>query len=114
MGTYEELPVYKASYDLLLEIFKFTSGFSKEYKYTVGENLKQETIDLLKLIFRVNSNMDKTVILQEARERIEVIRLYIRIMKDLHQINLKLFVQVNQKVEDVSRQLAGWQKSLKV
>ena len=79
----------------------------------MGESLKKETIELLTLIFRANSRRDKETVLQEARERIEVIRLFIRVMKDLHQISLKRFVQVNQKVEDVSKQLTGWQKSQK-
>jgi hypothetical protein len=43
MAQYNELPVYKATYDLLLAIFQFTKEFSKEYKYTVGESLKKET-----------------------------------------------------------------------
>ena len=114
MSLHQELPVYKASYDLLMEIFSFTKEFSKEYKYTVGESLKKETIELLTLIYRANSRTDKQQVLQEARERIEVIRLFIRLMKDMRQINLKKFVQVNQKVEDVSKQLTGWQKSLKI
>ena len=58
------MPVYKASYDLLLEIFQFTKEFSKEYKYTVGESLKNETIELLTLIFRANSRTDKLQVLQ--------------------------------------------------
>ncbi len=114
MALHSELPVYKASYDLLLEIFQFTKEFSKDYKYTVGESLKKETIELLTLIFRANSRQDKAVVLQEARERIEVIRLFIRLMKDLQQINIKKFVHINEKVEDVSKQLTGWQKAMKV
>ena len=47
MALYDELPVYKASYDLLLEIFKFTKNFTKEYKYTVGESLKKEMLELI-------------------------------------------------------------------
>jgi len=39
MALYSELPVYKATYDLLLAIFRFTKDFGKEYKYTVGESL---------------------------------------------------------------------------
>jgi len=39
MGLHYDLPVYKACYDLLLEIFQFTKDFTKEYKYMVGENL---------------------------------------------------------------------------
>ena len=114
MGLHYELPVYKACYDLLIEIFEFTKDFSKEYKYTVGESLKNETIKLLILIFRANSRTDKQMVLQEAREQIEVIRLLIRLMKDMRQVSLKTFVQVNQKVEEVSKQLSGWQKSIKI
>jgi len=40
MAKYDELPVYKASYDLLLKIFRFTKEFNGEFKYTVGESLK--------------------------------------------------------------------------
>lgn len=111
MAIYNELPVYKASYDLLIEIFRFVKNFSKEYKYTVGDNLKKETIDLIMLIYRANSYRDKLKIIQEAREKIEVIRLLVRLMKDLRQISLSVFVQVSEKIEFVSRQLSGWQKS---
>ena len=45
MALYSELPVYKATYDLLLAIFRFTKDFGKDYKYTVGESLKKETIE---------------------------------------------------------------------
>lgn len=66
MALHYDLPVYKASYDLLLEIFKFTKEFTKEFKYTMGESLKKETLDLLTLIFRANSKTDKQATLQEG------------------------------------------------
>lgn len=113
MRLHSDLPVYKATYDLLLTIFLFTKSFSKEYKYTIGESLKKETIELLTLIYRVNVHKDLHKLLDEARERIEVIRLFVRIMKDLHQISLKQFINVNESIENVSRQLIGWQKSMK-
>ena len=111
LGQYNELPVYKATYDLLLSIFQFTRDFSREYKYTVGESLKKETIELLTLIYRANSKYQKAEILQTAREQIEVIRLLIRLMKDMKQISLGKFVKINVVVENVSKQLTGWQKS---
>ena len=70
MSFYDELPVYKATYDLLLEMFWFTKDFSKEYKYTVGESLKKETVELITLIYRANSRLDKQATLQTAREEI--------------------------------------------
>ena len=113
MGRYNEFPVYKASYDLLLDIFRFTKNISKEFKYTVGESLKKETTKLITLIYRANSKKDKYDVIQEARERIEIIRLFIRLMKDLKQISIKRFVLVNKQIENVSKQLTGWQKKIK-
>jgi hypothetical protein len=66
MAQYDELPVSQATYDLLLEIFRFTKDFSKEYKYTVGESLKKETIELITLIYRANSRVDKQATHQTA------------------------------------------------
>ena len=80
MSRYDELLVYKASYDLLLEIFRFTKEFNREYKYTVGESLKKETLELITLIYRANSKAAKRETLQSAREKIEVIRLFVLLM----------------------------------
>ena len=106
-----ELPVYKASYDLLLGIFALTGQFKREFKYTVGERLRNETLDLLGLIQRANGRKDRREVLLEAREKVEVIRLFLRLMKDLHQLSLKTFVNINRQVESVSKQLAGWEKA---
>ena len=89
----------KASYDLLLEIFHFTKEFKREYKYTVGESLKKEMLEMITYIYQANSKRDKQETLQLAREKIEVIRLFVRMMKDLHEISLKRFVQVNKQIE---------------
>ena len=110
MAIYDQLPVYKVSYDFLVEIFKFTKNFSQEYKYTIGESLKKETIELITNIYRANRSESKKALLQSARENLEVVRLYLRLVKDLKQINLERFISLNEKVESVSKQLAAWQK----
>jgi SHS2 domain-containing protein len=114
MAKYDELPVYKASYDLLLGIFDFVKDFKREYKYTLGEELKKEAIGLVMLIYKVNGLEDKIKVLKKARAKTETIRLLLRIIKDLRLINISRFVGINKKIEKVSRQLTGWQKSIKV
>lgn len=111
MANYDNLPVYKASYDLLVEIFQFVKSFNKEYKYTIGEKLKNETLDMIMNIYRANSRQSKFEVLQKARENVEVIRLLFRLVKDLKQISINKFVEINEKIENVSKQLAGWQKA---
>ena len=111
MAIYDTLPVYKTSYDLLLEIFNFSKNMEREYKYTIGESLKKETVELITNIYRANSSQEKKTLLQKARENIEVVRLYLRLIKDLKQIDLAKFVRINVLIESVSKQLSFWQKA---
>lgn len=113
MSLYSSLSVYKASYDLLIQLFVSTKNFEREYKFTIGENIKKEGMEMVKNIYRANSSLVKKQLIQSARENIEMIRLNLRILQDLKQINLKKFVFLNEKIEVVSKQLVAWQNSQK-
>jgi hypothetical protein len=110
---YNFLPVYKVSYDLVLDIFGAVKDFNREYKYTLGENIKKEAIEMITEIYRANSSFSKKPNIQKARERIEIIRMFFRLAQDLHQVGVKKFVDVNEKVESISKQLAAWEMSQK-
>jgi hypothetical protein len=109
MATYNNLPVYKVSYELLVELFRYTKNFSREYKYTIGESIKKEVLEMIRNIYRANSIQMKRGVIQSARENVETIRLFLRLLKDLQQINIAKFVFLNEKIEDVSKQLTAWQ-----
>ena len=51
MTTYDNLPIYHASYSLLLELFRFTRDFNREYQYTLGESIKKETVEMITHIY---------------------------------------------------------------
>ncbi len=112
MATYDNLPVYKASYDLLLEIFNFSKNMDREYKYTIGEDLKKETTEMIANIYRANCSHNKKELIGRARENVEIVRLYLRLIKDLKQIALLKFVRINEIIESISKQLNFWQKAV--
>ncbi|MFH2143501.1 MAG: hypothetical protein ABIJ97_13835 [Bacteroidota bacterium] len=45
MALYYELPVYKDIYTLLLKIFEATRLYPREYKYTLGQDMKRDALD---------------------------------------------------------------------
>lgn len=112
MTTYDNLPVYKTSYDLLLLVFNLVKEFKKEYKYTLWDSIKKEIINLISNIYKANSKYDKQKNIWLAREKLELLRLYIRLCKDLKIINLNRFVEINLLIESISKQLVAWDKSL--
>jgi len=113
MATYDNLPAYKTSYDLLIMIFEVVKKFNKEYKYTLWDKIKNEIIDLITSIYRANSSFDERLKnIKKAREQVEVLKLYMRVCKDLKIINLWKFADTSLNVESLSKQLFAWEKSL--
>ncbi len=59
MAQYQHLPIYKQTYDILLRTMTATKEFPREYKYTLGQKIKDELIELVVMIYRANSAADK-------------------------------------------------------
>lgn len=112
MALYTSLPVYKLGYDLLIHIHKTTKTFTREHKYTLGESLKKESIQLLVQVYKANKSKKekRTNNIDTAREHLEIIRLLFRVIKDLNIIGTKTYVNSNLKIEELSKQLTAWQK----
>ncbi len=109
---HDTLPVFKKGYDLLIEIYKMTTDLRREYKYTIGEKLKNETLELLLEIYRANLSRKKEIYIDRCRENTEAVRLLIRLLHDLRQISIKRMIAINILIESVSKQLSGWKKSV--
>ena len=59
MALHTELPVYKDTYQLILKIFEITKEFSKEYKYTLGQDMKRDALQMIRSIYRPNKHKNR-------------------------------------------------------
>ena len=107
-----EWAVYKTGYDFLLEIYHRTKGFPREYKFSLGEKMKQASLDLLIDVYKANKSRKESRIthIENARRNVEILRLLLRITKDLNLLGAKGFVKLNLQIQDLSKQLTAWQK----
>jgi hypothetical protein len=55
MAISSSLKVYKDSYDLLLHLYQISTNFNKDFKYTLGEKIKNETLEILINIYYAGS-----------------------------------------------------------
>jgi len=110
MATYDNLPVYKVSYDLLVQLFRLCRNMQRDYRYTLGESIKNELIALMLNVYRANCREQKRDLIVQARENVEVVRLLLRLLQELKQISIPEFASANEKIESVSKQLVSWEK----
>ena len=62
MALYYELPVYRDTYQLILKIFAYTKDFSKEYKFTLGQDMKRDALRLVRNIYgRISQHLRKSI-----------------------------------------------------
>ena len=70
MALHTELPVYRDTYKLVLEIFVSTKNFPKEYKYSLGRDMERDVLVLMRCIYRANRAQEKTAFLNEFLDNI--------------------------------------------
>ena len=111
MAQYRHLPIYKQTYDLLLRTMTATKDFPREYKYTLGQKMKDELIDLVILIYRANSAPDKERHIQSIVERVQAIQLIMRLSHDMRILSRRHYAALSEMTDSVARQAQGWLKS---
>lgn len=111
MAQIKHLPIYKTTYELLELIVRVTKGFPRDFKYSLGDKIRGEVIDLVVFIFKANATKQERV--ENAGkiiERIQVIELLVRLTKDLRLINVKQFSEIVLLSDSLGRQANGWIK----
>ena len=83
MALHTELPVYKDTYQLILKIFEITKEFSKEYKYTLGQDMKRDALQLIRSIYRANKHKNRAEHLEVFLDELELLKLEIRLCVDM-------------------------------
>jgi hypothetical protein len=113
MAQYEHLPIFKKAYDLTLYFEKIVRNFSRYHKYSVGAELRELSREVMRLIRRANDAEDKAPLLLQNRERLEDLKIAIRLCKDLQAFqNFNSFQYSINEVVDICKQNEGWLKAM--
>ena len=111
MGLYYELPIYKASYQLVLTLYRLTRNFKKEHKYTLGQEMKHNASQMVLCIFRANSAVDKREDLRILSDYLEYLKLQLRLCVDMRLITPAQHAEVFEEMNVIGKQVTGWRKA---
>ena len=112
MALYTHLPVYEKTLRLLLDVVPCTMRMQRDYRYTMGEQLKRCIMDILILIFKANKTEQKGEYISVAREKLVEVQIMMRVLNELRQISDKQFMMFAEMTEGISKQLSAWERSV--
>ncbi len=114
MARYDHLPIFKKAYDLCLEIELQARSFSRDYRYTIGTEIRQISHEIPSLIMIANNHCEKRKYLEELWIKLEKLKLLVRLAFDLKCLkDLKHYERLSAILVEISRQNEGWLKSVK-
>lgn len=110
MARYDHLLIFKSTYALCLLTYRLTHNFGRDYRYTLGDRMKEATHDLLDILVETNSMNDsgKAKSLCAFLLKLEKFRMYVRISCDLGLITPESFGKVALNMEEIEKQAQRW------
>ena len=112
MTLYYSLPVYRDTYKLVIKVFEITQNFSREYKYTLGQDMKRDVMQLVRSIYRANkSTTKKQEYLDDFLDDFELLKLEIRLCTDMKMLSVKKLSELCLLMDSIGKQITGWRNA---
>lgn len=111
MALYTDLPVFRDTYQLVLKIFEYTREFGREYKYTLGQDMKRDALQLVRNLYRANKAQDKEMHLEAFLDDFELLKLEIRVSTEMRLLSMKKQAALSLLLDRIGRQIIGWRNA---
>jgi hypothetical protein len=111
MALYYDLPVFKDVYTLILKIFEYTKDFPHEYKHSLGQDMKRDSIQLVRSIYRANKAKDKVAYLEAFLDDFELLKFEIRLCVDMKILSIKKQAELSKLMDSIGKQITGWRNA---
>lgn len=113
MAIYTNLPIYKSSYTLMLDVSRMLPDMPRDCRYSFGQEVRQKIMEIIILIYRANRTRQKVDIILRMREKLLEVQVYIRLMCDLRYISEGKYMALAEQTTYMSKQMSAWEKSEK-
>lgn len=102
---------YRDTYQLILSLFEVTREFTKEYKYSLGQDMKRDALRLMRSIYRANKHQNRTEHLETFLDELELLKLEIRLCVDMKLLPIKKQAALSALLDRIGKQVTGWRNA---
>ncbi len=106
-----DFKVFQKTYDFLLWLKPTVQRFAKVQKYSLGVQLENEVLELLKKIITANFKREnKKEFIEECFVPYEITKVLIRLSKEYKLLSIKQYEFAASQLDEIGRLLGGWYK----
>lgn len=110
-----DIPIFKAIYDFYKEFYYFLKTFPRPDRYALGQKCENNILEILELIIVASKlpKSEKLPILEKASIKIDILRILIRLAKEIEALDNKKYLKSQERLDEIGRMLGGWIRSTK-
>ncbi len=108
-----DIPIIKKTSDLYKTFHEYRKVIPKQDRFTIYERTERTIIDILEFFLEAGYTKGsvKTSSLDKASVRLNVLRFFIRTLKDTKAIDNKKYIVLQTMIDEIGRMLGGWIRS---
>ena len=107
----EPAVVVGKAYDFVLWLLPKVEKFGRSFRFSVGDRLVSQGLDLLLLLVEAAYSKNKSALLQQANVKANTLRYLLRLAKDLQLLSVDSYGFAVERLEEIGRMVGGWQKT---
>ena len=99
------------AYDFVLWLVQKVENFPKSHRFTIGERLVANGLDMLTLLVEASYTRQKRELLETASRKVNATRMLLRMAKDLKLMSMEAYAFSAEQLDEVGRMVGGWSKT---
>ena len=111
-----DIPIFKKSYDLYRVLHDYRRLVPKQDRFTLFGRVDNTALDVIEGILLASGQQKaaKLPALERVSSKLNMLRVFIRLMKDTKAIDPKKYVAIESSIDEIGRMLGGWIRSVRV
>lgn len=108
-----DIPILKKTYELYKVFNEYRRLIPKNDRYTVYVKVENAILDVIELLLEAgySQKASKSLLLEKASVKLNILRFLIRLMKETKVFDLKKYTTLQGIIDEIGRMLGGWIRS---
>ena len=107
------MPILRCCHELYKSFYEYSKSFPKKDKHNIGNRCENIILDIIELILlAINDKTErKLLILEKISGKLNALRMFIRITRELKIISLTKYIILQSKIDEIGIKLGSWIKN---